>query len=235
MLALLNSQARPLAQTARRWFAFGLDLLYPQRCGGCGTAGEGWLCAKCCALVERIPTAAQRQRLVLDHPWDHIEVEVISALRYAPPIREAIHAMKYDGARDVIPALAVYLAELWQAQSLQADFITPIPLHSQRLRERGYNQSEELARYLSQQVGIQLETRTLKRARHTQQQALLNTVERRANMRGAFTGAVFYCVGKRIMLLDDVTTSGATLREGAMALLDAGAARVSAITLARAD
>lgn len=214
---------------------FALDLLYPPRCGGCGTAGEGWLCAKCCARVERIPSVAQRQRLMLDPPWDHAHIEMISAVRYATPIREAIHAMKYDGARDVIPALAVYLVETFQAQSLQADFITPIPLHSRRQRERGYNQSEELALHLSQQVGIRLETRTLKRARHTQQQALLNTAERRVNVRGAFTGAAFYCIGKRIMLLDDVTTSGATLRECAMALLDAGAASVIALTLARAD
>ena len=235
MLAPLISQSRPLAQAFSRLYASGLDLLYPPRCGGCGTAGEGWLCPTCSTRVERIPPNLHRQRLMLDHPWDHIQVDVVSAVRYAPPVREAIHSIKYDGARDVIPALAGYLVEVWQALSLQADFITPIPLHPQGMRERGYNQSEELAKHLSQQVGTPVETRALIRARHTRQQAQLNPAERRMNVRGAFNGAVMVCVGKHIMLLDDVTTTGATLRECASALLDAGAARVSAITLARAD
>lgn len=235
MLAPTNAQTPALAKIARQGFALVLDMLYPPRCGGCGIAGEGWFCPACSARMQTIPLPMQRHQLTLDYPRDHLSLEVLSPLRYATPISDAIQALKFDGARHTAAPLAKYLVEAWHAHNLSADFIVPIPLHPRRMRERGYNQSEELACCLSMQAGIPIELRALQRARHTRQQSQLEAAERLVNVRGAFTADVFICAGKHIMLLDDVTTTGATLRECCMAMLDAGAAHVSALTLARAE
>ncbi len=159
---------------------------------------------------------------------------VASGARYESPLREAIHAMKYDGVPALADKLAPLLAEAWRELRPQSDVLVPVPLHTRRQRERGYNQSELLARRLSAQCGVAVRTDLLRRVRHTEQQALLKGDARRHNVRGAFAAGA-EVQGRRVALVDDVFTTGSTLAECARTLLSAGASGVCALTVARAE
>ncbi len=223
--------------TVRRVLSRGaglvLDLLYPRACAGCGTVGGGVWCAACDARVARLAPAHQRKPLTLNAPWEHIGLVVASGARYEPPLAEAIHTFKYDGTPALAGPLVPLLLDAWRGMGRQADALVPVPLHARRRRERGYNQSELLARRLGTLCGVPVEPRLLARVRYTEQQALLKGSQRRQNVQGAFVAAPAVR-GRRVILVDDVFTTGSTLVECAMALLDAGAAGVCAFTLARA-
>ncbi|MCL5999570.1 MAG: ComF family protein [Chloroflexi bacterium] len=219
---------------ARRWFDFVLDLLYPPRCGGCGAAGAGLWCESCQRLVQRLPVGDQTTDYPLATPAGKVKLAIISAALFASPLREAIHALKYEGVPGMAEPLSMFIHEVWRQNGIHADVIVPVPLHPRRQRERGYNQSELLARQLGACVGVPVDMCVLERRRHTEQQVHLSAPERRQNVLGAFAASPMRSNGKQIVLLDDVFTTGATLGECAQALLDAGAAHVCAVTLAKA-
>lgn len=152
---------------------------------------------------------------------------------YEGGLLETIHSFKYNGK----VALARPLGEM-MAQAItnpyDYHFIVPIPLHKKRLRERGFNQSLLLAREVGKRFGIQIEYTNLKRIRPTEPQINLKGKERLKNVKGAFAvtdGGVFK--GKRILLIDDVYTTGATVSECAKILRKARAGRLDVLTLAR--
>ena len=234
VLMHMNLHTRHPIFEARRWLMFLLDLLYPLRCGGCEEAGKGVWCESCDARVQLLYAPLLTCPLVLPTHRQPAAIDVTSAAVYSTPLREAIHALKYDGVPALAGPLSQYLVDAWRRSSLQADSIVPVPLHSRRRRERGYNQSELLARQLGREVGVPVEPRSLRRVRYTGQQARLNAAERRQNVKGAFEAERALSRGRHIVLVDDVFTTGATMSECAEALLDAGAASVAAITLARA-
>jgi ComF family protein len=149
---------------------------------------------------------------------------------YAGALRAIIHAFKYDGRRSLADPLAA-LMRLHGAEVLDgADLAVPVPLHRSRLRQRGFNQAADLARRL----GLPCRD-LLRRARATPSQTDLPASRRHANMRGAFAvrrrARVAGCC---VVLVDDVSTTGATLEACARALLQAGAREVRALTAARA-
>jgi ComF family protein len=218
----------------RQVFNTLLDLLYPPTCGGCGAAGVGDWCAACDARLQRLTGAEQTRTLGLPAPWESITLPVVSLAVYASPLREAIHAFKYDSLRPLAQPLGRLLYEVGASCAPRTDLITPVPLHQRRQRERGYNQSELLAHALGDACGLPVQAKAVQRMRHTHQQALLGVHERRANVRGAFRATPALVRDRRVLLVDDVFTSGATLSECAAALLDAGAQQVLAVTLARA-
>jgi ComF family protein len=118
----------------------------------------------------------------------------------------------------------------------EADVIVPVPLSGWRRRTRGYNQSEALARALARELGLPLAPRALSRRKHAPPQARSATAEeRRRNVEGAFAARAEPVAGRRVLLLDDVTTTGATLRACAAALKEAGARSVYAVAFARED
>jgi competence protein ComFC len=125
------------------------------------------------------------------------------------------------------------LADYWHAAQLTADWLIPVPLHPSRERDRGYNQSELLARQLARRVNVPVSSQGLRRTRATAVQMTLNAAERRQNVAGAFE-CVAACVrGARVVIIDDVGTTGATLDACAQAVLQAGAVSVMGLTLAR--
>ena len=207
-----------------------LDLLYPPRCGGCNEVGAGWWCPSCTAKVQRLDATHAARSIMLP---DGTQVDVISAALFAPPLREGIHRFKYEAQPQLAEAFGALMGQAWLKSAIQIDALVPVPLHTARRRERGYNQSELLAAVISQQAGVPMRN-LLGRVRPTEQQAHLNAQARRANVKDAFHAAAAVRA-QRIALVDDVLTTGATLAECASALLQAGASHVTAVTLARAQ
>jgi ComF family protein len=192
-------------------------------CTRCGTpfgAGEGndHLCADCVAGEKHYAIAR-------------------SMAEYEGTMLAAIHKFKYHGKTGIGKALGNIMADfasgMWDMTAF--DLIIPVPLHIRRLRERGFNQAIVLSRPLSRRFKIPLDFSSLKRLRFTSPQVGLNKKERSVNVRGAFSVIKPQQIsGKKILLIDDVYTTGSTLVECARVLIDAGALAVAVFTAARA-
>ncbi len=219
-----------------------LDWLYPPECGGCGIPGTRW-CAGCQSTAQVIgvdycPICGQQEAeggicafCAQNHP-------PFSAIRswaeYQGTLREAIHRLKYKHDIALAEILAVHLIEIFDQTGWPVDLITAVPLGSQRAIERGYNQAAMLARPVGLYYRIAFRTAALQRVRETSSQVHLGPAERRVNVYHAFTADQRLVAGKTVMVIDDVTTTGATIESCAQALRDAGAAEVYGLTLARA-
>jgi ComF family protein len=160
--------------------------------------------------------------------------QVRAALAYREPASGIIHKLKYDGLFALAKPLAQIMASAWPEWENKPDVIVPIPLHRRRQRQRGFNQSALLAFHLGPQVNISVNGQALNRVKPTIPQIGLNPVERLENVRDAFSANAQQVTNKQILLIDDVYTTGATMAAAAGALLDSGAAGVSAYCLARA-
>ncbi len=219
-----------------------LDLLFPCRCVGCGKEGD-FICACCEGNLPRIippvcpvcGAAKPIDRPCTSCPGHWAMLDGIRApFFFEGIIRSSVHRLKYNNLRAIAIPLAKLMADFIAANPLPYDIIIPVPLHRKRLRERGYNQSELLAKELAELTGIPVETKCLTRLIHTPAQAMTNSVaERRSNIRGAFECKNCRAEGKSVLLVDDVATSGATLDSCAAALKSAGAVSVWGLTLAR--
>lgn len=230
MKSLLSSFARSAA-----------SLLFPPNCVHCGR-NESLFCQSCedastrlyaekscrtCAL----PAAAGRCDACLTNrpPLDR----VFAAFSYEDRIRDAVHALKYDDIRAIAPRLGGMLADRVAPDHLQVDAIVPVPLHPRRLRSRGCSQSALLAKELANRTGLPLRDDLLARTADTPPSAqAANERSRRQNVVNAFRASP-EAAGKRILLVDDVMTTGSTLAACASALKKAGAPKVSAAVLAR--
>jgi ComF family protein len=155
-----------------------------------------------------------------------------AAYRFEGPLRTAIHRFKYGGERALGEPLGALLADAAAGLRIEADLIVPAPLHATRRRERGYNQSELLARVVARRLGLPLGL-ALARQRPTPPQVGLSAAERRANVAGAFAWRGESLADRRVLLIDDVCTTGATLDACARALRPHGPASIAAVTLAR--
>ena len=153
---------------------------------------------------------------------------------YEGSLRSAIHQLKYHNDMGVSEELAKPLAHLLTGLNWQVDLIAAVPLSKKRRRERGYNQSALLARWLSFATGIPFQEAVIERSRDTTSQVGLHARERHQNMMGAFTARTKIAAGKSILIIDDVTTTGATMQACAHAFQTAGASRIYGLTLARA-
>ncbi|MBV9121212.1 MAG: ComF family protein [Chloroflexi bacterium] len=156
-------------------------------------------------------------------------------MRYDGAVRLAIHRLKYNGQRALAEPLGDYLSSVAEDAGLTADMIVPLPLHPRRLRQRGYNQSELLARRAGQRLGLPV-ARAAIRNRDTADQIGLSRRQRQDNVRGAFACCDPDAVrGKRLLLIDDVCTTGSSLFACAAPLLRAGAGEVWGLAVARQD
>ena len=153
------------------------------------------------------------------------------------PLREAIHQFKYEDQRCLAPLLGGLMANGWGRLApggWQPDVVVPVPLHPSRQRQRGYNQAALLARELGAYLGCPVIEGTLVRVKATAPQVGLGPRERRANVQGAFCCRDGHLRGKKILLVDDVYTTGSTLESACLAMKESGAVSVLAYTLARA-
>ncbi len=236
----LRGLTRFQQQGRQAWSRF-IDLLFPPRCGGCHAAGSLW-CAACQAatppieppwcekcgepfVTDRLCANCQRHPLVIN--------QIRSVALFDGVLRQAVHRFKYERLSSLAEPFGDMLAAYWLAAQLVADWLIPVPLHPSRERDRGYNQSDLLARQLGQRVGVPVSSRGLRRTRATAVQMTLNAAERRQNVAGAFECVEPRVQAKRVVIIDDVGTTGATLDACAQAVLQAGAAAVMGLTLAR--
>lgn len=220
------------------------ELLFPSRCLGCGR--RGWLICPACqpgipwlpaALCPRCARASRDGRVCrrCRAGGSPFLASARAACCFEGLVRRAIHALKFRRARALAPLLAELLAEALQPRPIEADLVIPVPLSPSRQRERGYNQSELIAAELARLVPLPAPSAdVLARTRETPPQVGLSAMERRRNLRGAFSCQHPQLVaGRRCLLLDDVMTTGATLEACAEALARAGAARVLGLVVAR--
>ncbi|NMA38723.1 MAG: ComF family protein [Lentisphaerae bacterium] len=222
--------APPLCPLCRAALAQGQAALCPdceadlpqapeRRCHGCGGANPGHLalCPECLHVGAR--------------PWDF----AVSAFPFHGLIRDAIHCYKYRRRTSLAPFFARCMAEAWTAyaKNQHIDAVTPVPLHWFRAWQRGYNQAAILSRLIANQLQTNYMT-PLRRVRYTRQQARMDLTQRRKNVHRAFAVTNRKAVvNQRLLLVDDVFTTGATLAAATTALLNAGAASVAVLTIAR--
>jgi len=159
---------------------------------------------------------------------------VRSVTPYAGSIRNAIRRLKFAGDMALGEALARRMIELLASLKWQVDLVVPVPVSFARRKIRGYNQAALLALPLSLGCGLPYRPKALKKVRDTPTQVGLSVPERQDNVRNAFQAAGDLAAGRRVLVVDDVMTSGATMDACARALLNQGARRVYGLTLARA-
>jgi len=232
---MVNLKSLSLAAPFRaaRFFLISLrDFIFPPLCFGCGEkeTENALICPECLKALYRYPLPVHgRTKDVIAH--------VRSLGLYAPPFLSLIHELKYRNRTKLAPMLGDALTSLLMTDPLlkHADLVASIPLHPARMRERGYNQSELLARRVSQLSGIPV-TDVLRRVKNTKSQArIVDPGKRRDNLKGAFAVSSDTTLqDKQVLLIDDVTTTGATLDAAARAVLDAGARCVYALVVAQA-
>lgn len=222
-----------------RWL---LDLLLPDHCVLCKrAASSGGYCPDCSAALARhdkqcrlcgVPIVVEGVCGSCQHSPPDI-VETIAPFEYIFSVRDDVHQLKYHGKLACGRDLGMLLArELRGRASSLPDVLVPVPLHWKRRFRRGFNQSLEIARPVSRELGIPIRTDLIERCIHTPPQVGLPLAMRRRNMRG-----VFRCTGNRMpgtaAIIDDVITSGSTTLEAARCLRSAGVARVAVWALAR--
>jgi ComF family protein len=220
-----------------------VDLFFPPRCAVCGSA-ESFLCRRC---RESLPRAESPRCPVCWQPGSATvcgkcerSLPAFDGLRapylFQGAARELVHGLKYQHQSVLADTMSDLLFNFLSEVPVPADVLVPVPLFGRRERVRGYNQSSLLARALSRRLGLPADERTLVRARNTASQAETRSVdERRVNVRGAFRCKSGALAGKRVLLIDDVSTTGATLDACARALKDGGAASAWALTFAHED
>jgi ComF family protein len=223
-----------------------VDLLFPPRCAGCAARGA-LFCARCeGALAWLRPPLCARCGDALPGPAEP-GAECDSCRRTPPaflvarslaayegPLRDAIRALKYRQHKAVAEPLGALLARSMPAEvAAGVGAAVPVPLHPARLASRGFNQSLLLARHVARALGVPLAPRAIRRVRQEASQAGLGASARRRNVLTAFQPDAGV-PGGRVLLIDDVFSTGATADACARALLAAGAGEVAVLTLARA-
>ena len=252
--AIISERGLALARigtVGRGLFRRALDLAVPPRCLSCEgrVASEGSLCARCWAKIRLIepPYCA---RLGIPFAYD-LGAGALSAEAIADPppfdrcraaaafddvARSLVHGLKYRDRLDLAAWMAEWMARAGAELIAEADIVVPVPLHRRRLWWRRFNQSVMLGRGVAERTGKRLAPMALARVRPTRQQVGLSAGERDKNVRGAFRVPVeerAAIAGRRVLLVDDVYTTGATVKAATRALLRAGASGVDVLVFAR--
>lgn len=219
-----------------------LDFLFPRWCIGCGKEG-GLICPACRRLLPRImprvcPRCGKPQSsgvLCASCAGSTAAIDGIRApFRFDGVIRQAVHQLKYHNLTALAQPLAGLLRDYLAANPLPVEALVPVPLHPRRLKERGYNQSGLLARELGRLTNFPVVESGLIRHRQTLPQARTATLEeRKRNIRDAFLCPDATLRDRQVLLIDDVSTSGATLDACAAVLKASGAVSVWGLTLAK--
>ncbi len=216
-----------------------LDFFFPPKCVACSKEG-GYVCASCLPALSYtkppvcpvciLPIGGKRRCDC--RYWTSLD-GLGSPFIFRGIIRQAVIQLKYNNLRAIAPLLAGYMHEYMKQQPFTPDLITAVPVHKSRLRQRGYNQAELLAKELGKLTGIP-GISVLKRARKSQSQVEAGSIRRRRlNVENAFSCTDVSIKNKKVLIIDDICTTGATLDSCAGSLKLAGAVVVRGLTLAR--
>jgi ComF family protein len=246
----LPLRLKRVAAAARMVVRATLDLALPPLCAACREPVEGkGLCPACWSKLSFI-TRPYCERLGIPFVYDPgpgiLSMEAIAdppaynraraAVRFDEISRALVHALKYGDRLDLAPMMGRWIGQAGRELLTEADALVPVPLHWRRLWARRFNQSAVLAATISAESGVPIAAGALKRVKATAQQVGLTQSERAANIQGAFRvpeEGKIEVLGRRLVLVDDVLTSGATVEGCARALLRAGAANVDVLIFAR--
>ena len=219
-----------------------IDWVFPPKCVGCGAEGQQ-ICPDCLQKIQytsrnsciycgrSLPVRGICPRC-RQHPPVYQEVRSLAG--FEGVIREIVINLKYRSDLGLSLVAAEMMAGLVQRENWQLEMVVPVPLSQKRVKERGYNQAAALAFPLSLLLKLPLRSKALIRIRDTKSQVHLNAAERKANVQGAFLADPQLVRGSRVLLVDDVYTTGATLNAAAEALCSAGCNDVRVVTLAKA-
>lgn len=215
---------------ARKALEAALELLFPKRavCMGCGSASgcrEDWICPKC-------REALNLSWIGADSPPETLDGAAF-AYRYLNPAASIVQKLKYSSIHRIAAFMAEDMVRAYRfIEPTGADCVAWVPMHPRRLRRRGYNHAELLARRVAERLEIEC-VNALECVRYTRQQARLTAEERRLNLLGNFRPRMSL-EGRRVILVDDVCTTGSTARVCAAALREGGAAHVYLLCYCRA-
>ncbi len=209
-----------------------LKLIFPRECFGCGCL-DTLVCPNC---FKRIPIRPyQREKIKYQ---DYLDKVLIATFYSHPLVPKLIEQFKYYAQQELANVLGEIMFNFIKQNRLEKTlanfYLVPLPLHRRRLLERGFNQSQLLADYLSQCLSLPIISENLWRKKYRKQQAKLSAKKRLDNIKGAFAireKNIFF--GKKILLVDDVVTTGASLNEAAKVVRLAGASTVWGITIAK--
>lgn len=232
--------ARFLFLALRAALLLALDIISPPTCAACDAAvsRRRVFCPSCALTVVELEENRDHRRDELAargavRPPD--PPRVIAFAAFGGAIAVALRRLKFTGRPDLGRPLGHLARSAVRSADLCADVVIPVPLHARRLAERGYNQAALIGRAVAAELRVPLAARALVRVRSTARQATLDRADRFENVREAFRVRDAAAVqGRRVALVDDVLTTGATMDACALALLDAGAVSVTAVVVARA-
>lgn len=225
-----------------------LDLIYPPRCEVCGVLGPLALCHTCasdmvlveapycqrCGLLQPVGTPQSTCPDCRDHRLHYDAARCVGL--HTGSLRRAILNFKFENRRRLQEPLGALLAQRIEEEPVlplgQVDCLVPVPLHPSRRNWRGFDQALYLARGVEKRLGLPVLSDGLIRTRPTTPQVQLSPTQRHENIKGAFAGRPSL-QGKKILLLDDVFTTGATVNEAAKAARQSGATRVYVLTISR--
>ena len=207
------------------------SMFLPPLCSVCEAAlptRENWVCRKC---GTDLAARAGRMERLLDIGREG-PIQVVHSLSYSPAVSRLIKEMKYSDRPGLAEFFGPFLGFILVSMDFVRPVLVPVPLHAAKRRERGYNQSELLSLAVGRLTGIEVETRALFRSRNTSSQAGLDGDSRLINVRRAFSSAAGLLEGRHVILIDDVVTTGATLKECARVLYESGVPEVTGCVIA---
>lgn len=219
-----------------------VDIIFPPNCAGCGATGTRW-CKTCQTSTIKISQPYCRHcgkpsnKTSICHDCQKDPPNYTACRSWGMhegPLREAVHKSKYYRDLGLGEIMAKNLIDVVIGNQWEVDCVASIPLGKKRLKERGYNQAGLLARPLAWELGVDYKPKSFRRIRETQSQVNLNRGERIENVTGAFWADTKIIRGKQVLMVDDVMTTGATVNAASKAAVEAGAAKVYVVTLARA-
>lgn len=231
-----------ISYSSIRFFWKTIDWVYPPTCAGCGRDGFRF-CPQCLSEVkvftgnhclscgkpipqnQRVCSACQGVKSII--------TDLCSWAEFEGPLREAIHHLKYNQDIGLGDYFSPFLISQIEKRKWQFDLVIPVPISKSRLKSRGYNQSELLSRPIARFFTVAHSSIALKRVKETESQFSLSVKERYHNMEDAFFGFPAKLKGRRVLVVDDIITTGSTMNQCAKALLNAGAIEVYGISIAK--